>query len=401
MWQKLKQLREERGQFLNDMKGLLKKADDEKRDLTAEENTRFDELNGKAEARKADIERYERAQALEAELADKGEQRQQQPGREDVNTPEQRADEAAKEYRSQFVKFLRGGNPLELRALTVSGQGVVGDRPFSTDLVKAMKSFAGVLDAGAEVIPTSDGNPLTIPTADDTANTGRLVGEAVTNNNTTEPTLGTVALGAYKFDSDWIKASIELLRDAAYPIEQVIQQIAAERLGRAFNAYSTTGTGSGQPQGVITAATVGKTAALTTAITADEILDLIHSVDSAYRTSGRARFMLSDVLLATIRKLKGSDGQYLWAAGLSSAPATLFGYPYAVNNDVAGFGANNLVVAFGDFSKYKVRVVAAPEVIRANELFIGDGLIGFKTIQRMDGKLADNKAVKTLKMAAS
>lgn len=400
MWTKIKELKETRGQNLADMKGILKKAQDEKRDLSPEENQRFDELNTQAETRKAEIERYERAQALEAELATKP-GNEQRAGRDAINTPEQQADERAREYRDQFVSFLRGGNPVELRALTVSGQGVVGDRPFATELVKSMKSFAGVLDAGAEVIPTSDGNPLTIPTADDTANTGRLVGEATTNNNTTEPTLGTVTLGAFKFDSDWVKVSIELLRDAAYPIEATIQQISAERLGRAFNSYSTTGTGSGQPQGVVTAATVGKTAALANAITADEVLDLIHSVDSAYRNSGRAKFMLADTLVAALRKLKDSNGAYIWAAGLASAPASLFGYGYTTNNDCAGLTANALPIAFGDFSKYKVRSVASPEVIRANELFISDGLVGFKTLHRLDGKLADTKAVKTLKMAAS
>lgn len=401
-WQQIKKLNEERGQALADMKAILKKAEDEKRDLTAEENTKFDELNTKAEQRKADVDRYETAKRLDTEISQRQQQEQrQQPGRDDVNTPEQQADERAREYRSQFISFLRGGNPVELRALTVSGQGVVGDRPFSTELIKAMKSFAGVLDAGAEVIPTSDGNPLTIPTADDTANTGRLVGEAVTNNNTTEPVLGTVTLGAFKFDSDWVKVSMELLRDAAYPVEATIQQISAERLGRAFNTYSTTGTGAGQPQGVVPAAAVGKVAALTNAITADEVIDLIHSVDSAYRNSGRAKFMLADTLVSALRKLKDSQGQYIWAAGLASAPATLFGYGYVTNNDMPGFAANAVPIAFGDFSKYKVRSVAAPEVIRANELFISDGLVGFKTLHRLDGRLADTKAIKTLQLAAA
>lgn len=396
MWQKIKALREERGQFQADMKAIMKTAEDEKRDMTAEESTKFDELHGKFEARNQDISRYERLQSNDAQLADKGEQR---AGRDDINTPEQ-ADEVAKEYRSQFGKFLRGASPLELRALTVSGQGVVGPREFSAEIVKAMKSFAGVLDAGAEVITTTDGNPLTIPTVDDTSNTGRLVGEATTNSNTTEPTLGTVTLGAYKFDSDWIKVSIELMRDAGYSVEAAIQQIAAERIGRVFNSYSTTGTGSGQPQGLLGAATVGKTAALNTAISADEIIDLIHSVDSAYRNSGRARFMLSDTLLASLRKLKDENGTYIWAAGLASAPATLFGFPYTVNNDFPGFGANALPIAFGDFSKYKVRAVGGPEIITVKELFASDGLVGFKAIQRLDGKLTDSKAVKTLKLPA-
>src|SRR5688572_12687779 len=122
-WQQIKKLNEERGQALADMKAILKKAEDEKRDLTAEENAKFDELNAKAEQRKADVDRYETAKRLDIEMGQRQQdQRQQeqrqQPGRDDVNTPEQQADERAREYRSQFVSFLRGGNPVELRALT-------------------------------------------------------------------------------------------------------------------------------------------------------------------------------------------------------------------------------------------------------------------------------------------
>src|SRR5438045_2607486 len=120
-WIKIKQLTEERGQALTDMKAILKKADDEKRDLTADENTKFDELNTKAEQRKADIDRYETAKRLDAEVTQRQQEQRQQPGRDDVNTPEQQADERAREYRSQFVSFLRGGSTVELRALTVSG----------------------------------------------------------------------------------------------------------------------------------------------------------------------------------------------------------------------------------------------------------------------------------------
>src|SRR5687768_840165 len=107
-WVKIKQMREERGQFLAEMKAILTKAETEKREITAEENAKFDELNGKAEQRKLDIERYERAQALEAELAQK--QGEQRAGRDDINTPEQQADERAKEVRAQFDRFLRGEN---------------------------------------------------------------------------------------------------------------------------------------------------------------------------------------------------------------------------------------------------------------------------------------------------
>src|SRR5262245_58021971 len=107
MWQRIKQLKEERGEKLAAMKALLTKAETEKRSLTAEEDTQFNTLNTDAEQRKVEIERYETAQRLETELAAKpGEQR---VGRDAIDTPEQQADEQAKEQRAQFHQYLRGG----------------------------------------------------------------------------------------------------------------------------------------------------------------------------------------------------------------------------------------------------------------------------------------------------
>jgi HK97 family phage major capsid protein len=402
MWQKIKALKEERGQFLADMKALLKTAQDEKRDLTPEDNTKFDELNTKAEQRKADIERYERAQALEVELGTKP-GTEQRAGRDAIDTPEQQLDEKAKEQRDQFDKYLRGASPIELRALTVAGTGIVGDRPFYNQLVTTLKTWAGVRQAGATVLPTSDGNPLTVPTGDDSANTGQIVGEGATDNTNADPAIGNVTLGAHRFDSKWVKVSLEMLRDSAFPIEQYIQNIAGERIGRAFNRFSTIGTGVGQPKGFITAAGTGKVAALVNALTYEELLDLIHAVDAGYRNSPGFRLQFHDTTLAAIRKLKDGNGSYIWAAGAAGAPNQILGTGYVTNNDMPTLadGVNKAVVAAGDFSRYFVRDVTGVEVVRANELFIGDGLVGFRIFSRHDGNLTDANAVKVLKTAAA
>lgn len=406
-WTIIKRLNEERGQALADMKALLKRAEDDKqRNLTPEENTQFDTLNTKAEQRKADIEKYERTQAMEIELAKlgKGEQR---AGRDDLNTPEQAVAAKAKEQRAAFDKYLRFGKselaPEETRALTVTGSGVVGDRPFYDQLVIGMKAFAGVRQAGATVLPTSDGNSLTVPSLDDTSNSGILVGEAADSEDESDPTPTTITLNAFKFDSKWIKLSLELIQDAAYPVEATILAMASERIGRSLNTYTTTGTGSGQPEGFVPAAGVGKVAALTNAIAYEELIDFVHSLDAAYRNTGKAQVQLHDTTLAAIRKLKNGNGQYIWQAGAAGAPANILDFNYVVNNDMAQLtsGASSVVAAFGDFSRYFIRDVTAPWIVRADELFISDGLIGYKVFSRHDGNLADSRAVKLLKLAAS
>src|SRR6185312_4367995 len=106
--------------------------------------------------------------------------------------------------------------------------------------------------------------------------------------------------------------------------------------------------------GVVTASTLGKTAAAVAAVTYDEIIDLIHSVDPAYRQSPKVRFMFNDLTLAAIRKLKDGDGSYIWTMGdiQGGVPGTIFGYKYSVNQAMASLGAAAKVMLFGDFGKY-------------------------------------------------
>lgn len=401
-WQMLKQKREERADVMKSMKQILELANTEKRDLTADESKKFDELSGKETAIQADIQRCETLTALESRSVESG---HPAPGRENVNTPETREKQAETEQRAAFNSFIRRGSLTadENRALTVSGQTAVGPRGFAADLIVAMKSFDGLRQAGATIISTTDGNDFGIPVATDTANKAVIVGEGSATGDVTEPTLTTKTLKSYKFDSGWVKVSTEMLQDNAFNVEAFIVTTAGERIGRGFLDYSTTGTGTGQPTGVLTSASTGKTAASTSAITYDDLLDLLHSVDSGYRNSGRAKWMLHDTTLAAIRKLKDGEGRYIFAAGAAGAPSSILDYGYVCNNAIPTLasGAGSKVIAYGDFSRYFIRDVATPAIQRANELFISDGLVGFKVWSRHDGILTDTAAVKVLKLAAS
>lgn len=402
-WQTIKRLTEERGQTLADMKAILKTAEDEKRDLNTEEDQKFNDLNTRAEQIKIDVERRERIAAIEKDTGSRNETRDL-PGREDIDTRANEKDEKAQEERAAFDSFLRGtATADEQRALTTSGMGVVGPRDIYDSLVTTLKTFAGVRQAGATILPTSDGNDLDVPVADDTSNTGQIVGEGVTDNSESEPDLDTVTLKAHKFDSRWVKVSVEMLQDASFPLESYILGIAGERIGRAFNSYATTGTGTGQPKGFLTAGTLGNTATSVNAITYEEVLDLIHKVDAGYRNAPNFGLQFHDTVLASLRKLKDGSGSYIFAAGAAGAPSTILDYKYTVNNAMPQLsdGAGSKVIAAGDFARYFVRDVTGPIVRRADELFIGSGLIGFRVFSRHDGNLTDTNAVKYLQTAAS
>lgn len=154
--------------------------------------------------------------------------------------------------------------------------------------------------------------------------------------------------------------------------------------------------------GIVTAAALGKTAASATAIAADELFDLVHSVDPAYRKG--AGFMFHDNVLLTIRKLKDGNGQYLWTAGLQAGEADrILGYGYTVNQHMASAVASTAkTVIFGQLSKYKIRDVRGLRLRRLVERYAESDQEGFVAFYRADGNLLDSGVapVKYLQQAA-
>ncbi|WP_141489274.1 phage major capsid protein, partial [Rhizobium phaseoli] len=132
---------------------------------------------------------------------------------------------------------------------------------------------------------------------------------------------------------------------------------------------------------------------------ADEIIDLSHSVDPAYRTSPKVRFMFNDLTLAAIRKLKDGQGNYLWQMGnvKEGVPGTLLGYNYSINQAMANIATGNKTIIFGDLGKYWVRKVGSPVIGVLRERFWPD--LGVAGLIRFDGELLDTAAVKYLVQA--
>jgi HK97 family phage major capsid protein len=182
-------------------------------------------------------------------------------------------------------------------------------------------------------------------------------------------------------------------------MELLLASLLGERLARLGNAQLTTGSGSSAPNGIVTASTLGKTAASATAIAADELIDLQHSVNAAYRRSPKCRWQFADSTLQAIRKLKDGQGNYLWQMGnvQTGAPDLLLGKPYSINDDVAAIATGAKAVIFGDHSTYFVRKVGAPIIGVLRERFWPD--LGIAGLMRFDGELADTAAVKHLKLA--
>jgi HK97 family phage major capsid protein len=420
----LTEMQDKRGQLVTEARSALdeiKANTDEARATELEQ--RHDKIMGELDKLDANIAREQRQVEREKTETEKREQR-----RPDQSGEGRAVDEAKKpEYRDVFVKLARSGfDPQELsaeersilkrgiyvpseeeaRAQTV-GTNSAGGYTVPTDLAasvdKTLKMWGPMYDeAICNVLNTASGNPIDFPTVDDTASTVSQHTEAaaMTDDGSKDASLSKMTLNAFAYDTSWVQISMELLQDSAINVESFIGELLGERLARRVNTELTTGDGTGDPNGIVTASTAGKTAALTTAFTADEVIDLLHSVDPAYRASPKARFMMHDTVLAAVRKLKDGQGQYIWSMGdiRGGAPASLLGQPYSVNQAMSSaFTTGQKLILFGDFGKYFVRKVGSPVIGVRREYYWPN--IGLAGIVRLDGDLIQTSAVKHLKLA--
>ena len=196
--------------------------------------------------------------------------------------------------------------------------------------------------------------------------------------------------------------SYEITQDSAFDLGALAGDWLGERIGRIQNDHFTTGAGSTLPKGLTVAGVVGKTATATNTFTSDEVIDLIHSVDPAYREG--ASFMFHDTTLALIRKLKESTtNAYIWQPGLQlGVPNMLLGYPYTVNQSMsAALTTGQKLVLFGRMSKYIIRDVSTIRLVRLDERYADTDQIAFIAFLRSDGNLLDagTRPVKWLNLA--
>lgn len=384
---KLKELKEKRAGLYAQIDALRKKTDGRK--MTAEEQQRWDTLF--AEYDKADKavtaeERYLDAQRRQAEEASQR-QEDNRAGTAMASDPQ---------YRRAFGEYLIGGmnglspesrSLIEQRA-SIAGltAGVLIPSELAGSIEIALKNYGGMFEA-AQTITTTGGGDLSYPTVNDTTAKATIVAEYEQSTKRT-PTFGSVVLKAYTYRTPIIPVSLELLQDSAFDLDSLLSQLLTESFGRGINEHLTTGTGTGQPKGIVTCATALEENASATAISLDDIIALVSGVDSNYAKVGS--FMFNHKTLWELAKIKDDTGNYIWQENARVGnPGTLFGKPYVINDDMADIGAGNASVLFGDLSKYKIRLVKGFRVIRLNELlaeYLSIGLFGFA---RADGTLID------------
>lgn len=247
--------------------------------------------------------------------------------------------------------------------------GYLAPNDYARTVLQALKEYGGMRDVST-IIQTDRGTEIPYPTSDSTSDRGELVPES-TKVTKSDPTFGTKSLFTYKFSSKVITVPIELLQDSVIDLESFIRNLIVERLGRTMNEYYTLGTGTSEPQGIVTASLSGKIVQTgqTTTVTTDDLLDLKHSVDPAYRKQGGARWMFHDQTLKTLKKLKDpSTSKPIWMPGYEMGePDLIDGNPYTINQDMPEMAAGAKSILYGDFSKYIIRDVMQIMLLRFDD----------------------------------
>ncbi|MFI6347259.1 phage major capsid protein [Streptomyces sp. NPDC050560] len=382
--------------------------------LTAEERAAWDAAEADLTAASEDIERLERAARLDT-VSRAGVVVTTGPAAEDRRETPQDEETA---YREAFMAFTRYGaseltaeqralmtaNRQQIRAQATS-PGSAGGYTIPTEtlnkITETMKAFGGILGA-ANVMPTASGAPINWPTNDDTANVGAILAE---NSQVTEQDVefGQKELGAYTYTSKMVRISLQLLQDSAFPLDSWLPTKLGERIGRAVAAHLATGTGTNQPTGLFTAATTGVTGAEGQAdsVTYEDLVDLQHSVDIAYRNGGQ--YVMADQTLKAVRKLVDGMSRPLWEPSLQAGvPSTLLGFPVLIDNGVSAMAAEAKSIGFGDVNAaYVVRQVAGGQMMRLAERYADFLQVGFLGFARFDAVLDDGAAFRVYANAES
>jgi HK97 family phage major capsid protein len=390
-----KELRAARAKLIEEWRALLA-ADNPSAEIIAQ----ADAMEKKANELKEQIDRLERA---DVEFAATMEAQRTAGVRLGSGPAPDSVDPAhAALENSTFMAWVRGGTDrlnAEQRDLygrrfqAALGEGIdtaggyAVPQGFYTRLIDALLAYGGMLEAGF-VFETATGNDIPIPTDNDTANEGAILGENTTVTQQ-DITFGTVVLHAYTYTSKLILISNQLLQDSAFPLEPWLADRLAIRIARVLNRHLTTGDGASKPTGVLTAATLGATAAVSPGVTYDDLVNLEHSVDPAYRNAN-ARFMFADAVLKSLKLLKDGMGRPLWLPGLAvKEPDTINGFPYTINQSMPAATTGLKSVAFGDFKNYFIRRVAGTQMRRLTERYADNNQVGFVAFQRWDGNLVD------------
>ena len=399
-----KQMREKRGALVEQMQGMVAAAKAEGRNLSNEENEKFDAISNEVDELRSAAARIERAEELKKEMAAKAEEVRD-------NAPAAKV-EARDAFNAYLRKGMNGINAAEARALaelrgtdtqvtTNDGLGGFLVPENWSDFVSATELFKSDIEQVATVIRTANGQHFNLPANDDTAVVAAILGEG-TAETVSDMTFTNVKFEPFTYSSKIVKVSNQLISDNAFDLGSFVGGQLANRLKRGINAHLTTGDASSKPQGIVTGSTLGVTAASATAVTINEVMSLFYQVDASYRNAPGAAWMMNSATAKAIRVLGfGSSNDFpAYVPGMTvGEPDMLFGKPVYINEDMDGIATGKKSIIFGDLKQYYVHEAGGVQLLRLSERFADALSTGYIAYRRVDGNVLQGSAIKHLVQA--
>jgi HK97 family phage major capsid protein len=383
----IKRQQELRAQAWEQAKGLLDSAAAEGRDLDAAEQEQYDKINKELDERSSVIERLNADAEREARAAEL-----RAPEVVSVRRAEERpsdADMLRKLVTGEIRSYEFGS---ERRDLTTSADGEVVPQGFYAVLQRKLEYVGPMLEPGvATILRTESGNDIKVPVESSRSEATATAEAAVFAES--DPSFTTITLRSHKFGT-LVQVSSELLNESGIDLVGFLADQFGVAIGTAVNAKLTLGTGTVEPQGIVPAAGTGVTGGtgVSGAFTANNLIDLAHSVDAAYARRPGAGFMMNRASLGAVRKLQDGAGNYIYNV-IVGGPDQLLGYRVIENPDMVAQATSAKSVLFGDFSAYHVRLVGAGvQVARSDDFAFANDLVTFRASIRLDGALGGGQS---------
>ena len=394
------EMRNKRKKLIETMDGFLDTHKTKNGTLSAEDDATYKTMEDEITELTNEIHRMERREAIEAEL-EKPVSKPiiENPMNGRLDNSEIKTGRAADSYKKAMLSALRSNfrnvsNVLQ-EGVDADG-GYLVPEEYDTRLIDGLKEENIIRKLG-HTITTSGERKINIA-ATKPAAAWIDEGEALTFS---EATFSQINLDAHKLHVA-VKVTEELLYDNAFQLENYIIKEFYKALANAEEDAFINGNGTGKPLGILAesgGAEVGVTTASATAITADEVINLVYSLKRPYRKN--AVFILNDQTIAALRKLKDGNGAYMWQAALvAGEPDKLLGYPVYTSAYMPTIEAGAKTIIFGDLSYYNIGDRGSRSFAELRELFAGNGMVGFVAKERVDGKLVLPEAIKVLQQKA-
>lgn len=313
--------------------------------------------------------------------------------------------EYGKAFRGYLRKGMDGGlEALQAKSLSVgsdSDGGYLVTSAMSSRIVQAifetspMRQLASVESISTDALDLIDDHSSAV--AGWTTETGTIT-------ETSSPTLAKRHIPTHEMYAQ-PKATQKLVDDSAIDIEAWLSAKIADIFARTQNTAFISGSGVGQPRGILTYAagtSWGQIQQVNSGtngqVTSDALINLFYALKDGY--ARRASFLMNRAVVQQVRLLKqATTNQYMWQPGLAAgAPDTLLGVPVYMASDMPTAATNSLSVAVGDFAAaYQIVDRIGIRILR--DPYTEKPFVKFYATARVGGDVVNSEAIKLMKLS--